>query len=480
MPAPVRPTQAEKPALRRRCADVSTARGTLGPVRRRIGLAVLGLVLAACGLDVVGSGLGPPPPVVDAGPETSASLPEAGTMLDAADAATVDSGLFPCDAAACVDEIAADYKHTCAAIRGARPRCWGDDADGELGFGLVPDGGPDFDASTAPGRVAVGSPMAGVTVGGAFATAYAFSCSRTAGGDVSCWGQDNVGQRGRGDAGGAVILTVPTASAVGSAVDVQAGGGHACVRHTDGGLSCWGNDNYGQLGRTVPGSFDRAPGGVTLPAPAKQVTTGEAHTCARLADGTIDCWGLDNVGQLGRGGLISSVPDPIPAPVSGITGAIDVAAGYAHTCAVLSGGSVMCFGWDSNSQLGRGSPMGFSTTPAPVTLPPGASAVSVCTGYLHSCALLADGTVACWGWNDKGQLGSGVVSAGSITPIQSSTPVAVTGLTGARAITCGGHHTCAIVENSQAVCWGANDFGQLGAGLAPDALPRPTPLPVAF
>jgi hypothetical protein len=454
---------------------------SLGPVRRRIGLAALGLVLAACGLDVVASGVGPPAPAVDAGPETSASLPEAGETADAgadADAAQGDSGVFPCDAAACVDEIAADYKHTCAALRGARPRCWGDDGDGELGFGLVPDGGPDLDASTAPRAVAVGSPMAGISVGGSATAGFAFSCSRTASGDVSCWGQDNIGQRGRGDAGSAVVLSVPTpVSAIGAAVDVQAGGGHACARLGDGGLSCWGNDNTGQLGRIAATMIDRTPGSVALPAAAAQVTTGEFHTCARLADGTVQCWGLDNVGQLGRG-VTSASPEAVPAPVSGLAGAIDVAAGYAHTCAVIGGGSVLCFGDDSNGQLGRGTFVALSPTPALVALP--APAVSVCAGYLHSCALLANGTVMCWGYNDKGQLGNGTVAAGTVTPSQSATPLVVTGLTGARAITCGGHHTCAIVANSQAACWGANDVGQLGAAIAPDALPRPTPVPVLF
>ncbi|MDB5214198.1 MAG: regulator of chromosome condensation [Myxococcaceae bacterium] len=453
---------------------------TVATVRRRVGLAVFGLAIAACGLDVVTSGNGPPLPGIDAGPETSAALPEAGTTPDAADAAIVDSGQFPCDAAACVDEISADYTHTCAAIRGARPRCWGNDSDGQLGLGLVPDGGADLDASSAPRTVAVGSPMTGVSVGGLSTTGYAFSCSHTASGAVSCWGQDNFGQRGSGDAGGAVVLSVPTAAAIGSAVDVQAGGAHACARAADGGLSCWGYDNFGQLGRIVAGNIDRTPGSVTLRAAAEQVATGEAHTCARFADGTIDCWGYDGTGQLGRGGVVSASPDAVPAPVSGVAGAIDMAAGYGHTCAALAGGSVMCWGYDSNGQLGRGSPIGFSTTPAAVMLPAGASAISVCAGYLHSCALLVDGTVTCWGYNDKGQLGSGMVVGGTIIPSQSAAPVAVTGLTGARAITCGGHHTCAIIQNSQAVCWGANDVGQLGAGLPPDALPRPTPVSVAF
>lgn len=402
-------------------------------------------------------------------------------MTDARDDAVADSGEVTCDAAACVDEIAADYTHTCAAIHGARPRCWGDNSDGQLGSGLRPDGGEDLDASTSPRVVAVPVPMRGVTVGGYSVPGYAYSCSRTASGEVACWGQDDLGQRGRPD-GGTVVVAVPTVvSAIGNALDVQAGGGHVCARHGDGGLSCWGYDVYGQLGHIAAGTVDRSPTQVTLRAAVKRITTGESHTCALLADHAVDCWGTDGTGQLGRGTLSGAV-NPVPVTVTGVAGAIDVAAGYAHTCAVLNGGSVMCWGDDSNGQLGRGTATlaGYSSSAAAVVLPAAKSATSVCAGYLHSCAVLNDGTVMCWGANDNGQLGNGTVAAGIVTPAQSATPVAVTGLTGARAITCGGHHTCAIVENSQAVCWGANDKGQLGAGLAPDALPRPTPVPVAF
>ena len=464
--------------------------GTGAPLLRRGGFALLvallgasALAAGACGLDVVSSGASPPAPAVDAGAETSAALPEAGVVIDAAVEAAADSGQFPCNTAACVDDIAADYTHTCAAIRGARPRCWGDNSDGQLGSGLVPDGGPDLDASASPRLVAVTLPMDGVTVGGSPLAGYAYSCARTAAGDVTCWGQDDLGQRGRPD-GGAVELSVPTAvTAIGDARDVQAGGGHTCAVHGDGGLTCWGYDNYGQLGHAPSaGNIERTPTLVTLRAAATRITTGDSHTCALLADGTVDCWGADGAGQLGRGAAISIGVNATPVTVTGVSGVVDVAAGYAHTCAALSGGSVTCWGYDSNGQLGRGAPAsgGFSTTAASVVLPAGKNATAVCAGYLHSCALLTDGTVTCWGLNDKGQLGSGVVSGGLVTPAESATPLTVTGVTGARAVTCGGHHTCAIIENSQAVCWGANDKGQLGAGIAPDALPRPTPLPVSF
>ena len=455
-------------------------RGALVAVVGLLGASAL--VVVACGFDVVSSGGPLPVTTVDAGPETGAALPEGGSVTDAADAEVADSGQYPCDAAACVEEIAADYTHTCAVIRGARPRCWGANSDGQLGSGLTPEGGVDLAPSASPRLVAVTVPMTGITVGGVPVAGYAYSCAHTAGGDVTCWGQDDLGQRGRPD-GGTVVLSVPTpVTMIGDALDVQAGGGHVCALHGDGGLSCWGYDDFGQLGRIAASTIDRMPAPVTLRAAVKRVTTGDSHTCALMADDAVDCWGTDGAGQLGRGGAAASSAHATPVTVTGVAGAIDVAAGYAHTCAVLKDGSVMCWGYDSNGQLGRGTPTagGFSTSAAPVALPAGTTATAVCAGYFYSCALSSDGTVMCWGANESGQLGSGVVTGGVVAPSQSATPLAVTGVTGARAITCGAHHTCAIVENSQAVCWGANDSGQLGAGLPPDTLPRPTPVRVAF
>lgn len=444
--------------------------------RRRLLVASMAVTaaIAACGLDAAGTAEPPPPSLADASLESSLP-PSLDAQPDAVDAA--DAEAFPCDAATCAVEIAAGYTHTCAAVRGDRPRCWGANGSGQLGSGLLPEGGADLRPSNAPRVVATGASMAGVSVGGFINADHPFSCAHSASGAVSCWGSDDLGQRGRGDAGAdAAPPSVPAAAVASSAADVRSGGAHACARHGDGGVSCWGYSDYGQLGRTAT-TFDAKPEMVVLRAPAKNISAGAFHTCALLADETIDCWGLDNLGQLGRSDASST---PTPGPVSGVAGAIDVSAGYAHSCAVLSGGTVLCFGWDAFGQLGRGALVGTSATPAAVLLPPGRRAAKVCAGYEHSCALLQNGTVMCWGQNDKGQLGSGTVAGTSITPSQSPTPVLVDGLSDAHAIACGGHHTCALVTNGKAVCWGANDMGQLGSGVAADDKPHPAPAGVAF
>jgi alpha-tubulin suppressor-like RCC1 family protein len=446
-----------------------------GMTRKRLLFAAVAVAAAACGIDAVGTAEPPPAETPDASSVEASVPPGSDAAAEGGDAAVE---AFPCDAAICAVEIAAGYTHTCAAVRGDRPRCWGANAGGQLGSGLMPDGGADLRPSNVPRVVATGLAMTGVSAGGFINADHPFSCAHTAGGAVSCWGSDDFGQRGRGDAGAdAAPPAVPAAAVATSVTDVQSGGAHSCAHHVGGGVSCWGYSDQGQLGRTVT-SYDAKPEPVALRAPSKQVTAGAFHTCALLADESIDCWGFNNVGQLGR--ATSSSSTPTPGPVAGVVGAVDLSAGYAHSCAVLSGGTVLCFGWDPFGQLGRGTVVGTSATAAPVVLPPAARASKVCAGYGHSCALLQNGTAMCWGQNDKGQLGSGTVAGASITPSTSATPLLVDGLTGAHALACGGHHTCALVANGQAVCWGANDMGQLGSGIAADDNPHPKPSRVAF
>src|SRR5439155_640288 len=189
---------------------------------------------------------------------------------------------------------------------------------------------------------------------------------------------------------------------------------------------------------------------------ATRVVTGDAHTCALLGDGTVQCWGVGDSGQRGDGTFnnISTVP----GAVVGITGAVAVAARGYHSCALLGDGTVWCWGRNSDGQLGNGTTIG-SPVPGRVAGLPSATAVS--GGFQHTCALLADGTVQCWGRNLEGQLGDG-------TTTSSSTPVRVGGITGAVAVSAGILHTCALLANGTVKCWGAvgpnNDFGQLGNG----------------
>ena len=173
---------------------------------------------------------------------------------------------------------------------------------------------------------------------------------------------------------------------------------------------------------------------------------------AVLADGSVQCWGLNDNGQLGNGNTTKALA---PVIVSGITTATAVAAGGSHSCARLSGGTVQCWGLNIYGQLGNN-----STTPqfkTPVLVSGIYTATAIATGSMHSCARLGDGTVQCWGQNIDGQLGNGLTTNATV-------PVSVTGLAGATDIAASGDHSCARLSDGRVECWGLNASGQLGNG----------------
>ncbi|HEV2642419.1 MAG TPA: hypothetical protein VGT98_06920 [Candidatus Elarobacter sp.] len=172
-----------------------------------------------------------------------------------------------------------------------------------------------------------------------------------------------------------------------------------------GAVECWGSDSNGELGNGL--FVDSAtPVRVTgLAGRAVAVDTGDAHTCALLATGTVECWGWNIEGQLGNGGGSDSAS---PVKVSGLGPARAIATGGSHTCALLRRGSVECWGANLYGQLGDGT-TSDSAMPVEVSSLQGGVA-SIAAGLYHSCALLEGGSATCWGWNDQGQLGNGTVS----------------------------------------------------------------------
>jgi alpha-tubulin suppressor-like RCC1 family protein len=195
---------------------------------------------------------------------------------------------------------------------------------------------------------------------------------------------------------------------------------------------------------------------------AQDVTNGYQHTCARLTDGAVRCWGYNGQGQLGNG---TTSNNPNPVTVSGLANATQLTAGYYHSCARLSTSAVQCWGYNGYGQLGDNTTSNRST---PVTVS-GLSATQVSAGIYHTCARLADGTARCWGYNAYGQIGDGTGS-------NRYAPVAVSGLTGVTQVGVGGYHSCAVRTNGTVWCWGYNGYGQLGNGTTAD---RTTPVAVS-
>jgi alpha-tubulin suppressor-like RCC1 family protein len=191
---------------------------------------------------------------------------------------------------------------------------------------------------------------------------------------------------------------------------------------------------------------------VLIGRPARAITSGEWFSCALLGDGTVQCWGANNAGQLADG---TTVDRSVPAAVPGLTGVTAITSGWSHECALLSDQTVRCWGWNPYGQLGNGTINNVNTAPVTVTGLTGVTAIAA--GFGHTCALRNDGTVACWGWNGSGQLGDG-------TTTDKITPVVVPGLSGVTAIATGASHSCALLATGGERCWGRNVYGQLGDG----------------
>ncbi len=287
-----------------------------------------------------------------------------------------------------------------------------------------------------------------------------FACARLGNGTARCWGFNYVGQLGDGTTV-TPRLTPVAVTGLTDAMDVVVGDSHACARLADGTVRCWGLNENGQLG---DGSFSNSSTPVTVSglSTVVELALGWDHTCARLADGTARCWGRNTGGQAGDG-YTSNLN--IPTLVSGIAGAVSVAAGDQHTCAVLSDGTARCWGVNNQGQLGDGTNT-RRLTPAQVS---GLStAVEVAAGFNHTCARLSDGTAKCWGYNSSGQLGNG-------TTTNSNVPVAVTGLAGADDLVLGYSHSCARLTDGTLRCWGHNSSHELGDG---STAQRTTPVAV--
>lgn len=199
--------------------------------------------------------------------------------------------------------------------------------------------------------------------------------------------------------------------------------------------------------------------------PARALATGSHHSCLLDEDGGVRCWGWNAHGQLGDG---STTSRSVPVPVLGLESGVQaIAAGGATTCALRADATVLCWGWNAFGQLGVGDSLD-RTSPEPVLGLGAARAISVGSG--HSCAILLSGAVACWGWNYSGQLGTG-------DRADAAAPTAVVGLVEAvSAIAAGDEHTCAVTQAGSVWCWGAGQMGQLGDGARGESsLPRPVP-----
>lgn len=238
-------------------------------------------------------------------------------------------------------------------------------------------------------------------------------------------------------------------------VQVAAGGHHTCaIAEIDGGVYCWGQNHYGQLGQD-PGVLTESTVAVPMGLlGVKALAAGDLYTCAILADNTVACWGANMYAQLGNGGLVSThIPTPISDSIDGPISAKSITAGSGHACALTDLGSVYCWGYNNQAQTGVG-----HLTLAPISTPHfvnhlGKNVRSVKAGHYHTCALGAERYVRCWGNNKFGQLGNN--DANPIFGI----PTNVWALQNVALIDVGAAHSCAVLLSGEVLCWGFNNDG---------------------
>lgn len=385
-----------------------------------------------------------------AAPDAGPPPPDAGAMD--AGATRADAGVGSVGSPG-VSMIATGFNDTCAVLPGGLGlHCWG---LSDMGQGArPPPGGMDL----------VPVPVTGLAGVAALALGARHTCVRLEDASMVCSGDDVCGQLGDGTASAPQWQT-PVLGA--GATRIAAGLNHTCAV-MGGSTRCWGCNESGQIGdgtlmmRATPTTvLDLTAGAVA------ELAAGDFFGCAVLTSGAVACWGSNTEGRLGAP-LATTFSDRALI-VPGVTGAIGIAAGHGHACALLSGGSLVCWGQNDAGQTSAASP--DPTPPTPVD--PGCVGTRVACGSHHTCVLCTSGDVRCFGSNTRGQLGNGgPTGAGA----ESRTPVRVGLSSPAMALAVAGQHACVLGPDLWPLCWGNNLFGQLGDG---SGMSQPTPVRVA-
>jgi alpha-tubulin suppressor-like RCC1 family protein len=371
-----------------------------------------------------------------------------------------------------VKELAVGTAHTCALLADSTIACWGNGDRGQLGDGMSGKGY----GQPVPTRIAGLSGATAIRAGRN--TTCAIVGAESA---VSCWGEGKLGQLGNGKSGDGYFEPLPV-SAVGLAgvIDLHVAGSNACAVLGDGTVRCWGlNDPAEWLGFASPdcGPYLQEPGDdvpmsvmrpcestprtVPLLTGAARVTSGGSHNCALLSGGLVSCWGADIFGQLGNGMFEDHGSDPIPKPIAGLDGVIEVTAGAAHTCAVRADQTVQCWGDNSFGQLGIGIDALDSYKTVPTLVAGIAGVIHLDASLRSTCAVRSDQTVQCWG--DTGEL---FEQPPDPTGGNTLKPTTVPEVTGAVDVRIFGFHACIRRSDATVACWGLNGSGELGAGWA--------------
>jgi len=361
-------------------------------------------------------------------------------------------------------DLALGDRHSCAVSQSGAAYCWGDASQGQVGHGGR--GTP----ATPEGvwRVAGLQRVLRITAGAAH------TCAINEDGALWCWGANDRGQLGASDLSVASRNTPTPVVGPEGVVAVSAGAAHTCALDGSGAVWCWGANDQGQLGDGT--LVDSAvPRRVTASGQAVGVAVGAANTCLIRPDDTLWCWGANDRGQLGIGsaegpqtcGLTAC--SPLPVNTADLNRVLSVSLGAAHGCAVVqhrlgehAQRRLYCWGDNDAGQLGDATLgadcHGVRCQPRPTLVALDWQPARVAAGGRHTCAMLQDGHVWCWGAYDRGQVGRRIFDDTLIGA--SPAPVDPASVTGVRHLAAGLAHGCAITSDRSLWCWGDNAFGQ--------------------
>ena len=341
--------------------------------------------------------------------------------------------------------------HTCA-FQKSHLYCWGYNYYYQLGFKTRVNHTQETLPTNVPFDASENSHIKQLALG------YHHSCVLLYDGTLNCWGSNSAGQVGISTIIKKSLSTPIVVNSQSYVTQIATGRSHSCAVLHDKYLKCWGFNYKGQLGDgTTFESSDPVTVNVGTNRHVTQIALGDSHTCALLDDGSLMCWGLNDSGQLGDGTRIDRF-HPTRVDVASVT---QVAVGGFHTCAILDDHTLKCWGHNHNGQVGDGtSNQQGTSTPTTINVGSGRYVTKVALGGSHTCAILDDGSLKCWGDNKYGQLGDGT-NQGKSKP---GDTVDVGIDRKVIQIALGKYHSCAVLDNESLICWGWNYYGQLGDG----------------
>ena len=396
----------------------------------------------------------------------------------------------------------AGHDFTCALFGDGLVKCWGGNDSGQLGLGDTNYRG---DEANEMGAALPSLELGAGRVAQTTALGYKHACVLLDDESVKCWGSNSSGQLGqgdtdnRGDNQNEMGDNLPPIN-LGEGRRVKAIGAgfyHTCALLDNGSVKCWGGhstsgSSYGTLGQGNTERLGDGPNemgdnltevdlGGSGSAKAIRISVGSFHTCALLETHLLKCWGYNGHGQLGLGNNRNQGDDPnemgdnLPEVDLGSGRTTKaVRASRFHTCAILDDNSVKCWGSGIYGKLGQGNEENIGKRPSDmgdnlsaIDLGTGRTAKTIAVGEFHACAILDDDSVKCWGSGANGRLGLGNGNHIGYIPNQMGDNMPRLLLGQGRVvqlIKAGGNHTCVLLDDHSIKCWGKNSQGQLGLG----------------